>query len=65
MLYQPNNSFKQLYEVLNTENKNRIVISGTKTDWNFLNVEAKSYTQDVTSQTEDYQAILNSNYGSI
>lgn len=64
VLYQPNNSFKQLYEVLNTENKNRIVISGTKTDWNFLNVEAKSYTQDITSQTEDYQAILNSNYGS-
>jgi hypothetical protein len=64
VLYQPNNSFKQLYEVLNTENKNRIVISGTKTDWNFLNVEAKSYTQDVTSQTENYQAILNPNYSS-
>lgn len=62
ILYQPNNSFKQLYKVLNAENKNRIVISGTKTDWNFLNLEAESYTQDATSQTEDYQAILNSNY---
>jgi len=64
VLYQPNNNFKELYKALNTENKNRIVISGTKTDWNFLNIEAESYTQDVTTQTEDYQAILNSNYGS-
>ncbi len=63
VLYQPNSSFKGLMGSLKTENKNVFVISGTKTDWRFLNVEAKSYTQDITSQTEDYQATSNPNYG--
>jgi len=63
VLYQPSNSFKQLMGVLDAKNKNRFVVSGTKTDWRFLNAEAKSYAQDITSQTEDYQAISNSSYG--
>ncbi len=62
VLYQPNNSFKSLYAKLNSLNKNKFVISGPKTDWRFLNAESKTYTLDITSQTEDYQAILNTNY---
>ena len=64
ILYQPDNNFKSVYDVLNTQNKNRFVVSGTKTDWRFLNMHAQHYTQDVTSQTEDYQAVLNTNYNS-
>ena len=37
MLYQPNNKFNKLIEILNAENKNRFVINGTKTDLNFFN----------------------------
>ena len=64
ILYQPDNNFKQIYEALNSQNKNIFVVSGTKTDWRFLNTQAQHYTQDITSQTEDYQAVLNTNYNS-
>ncbi|MDA0176637.1 VWA domain-containing protein [Mesoflavibacter profundi] len=62
MLYQPNNSFKQLFSALEEQNKNKWVISGLKTDWRFLNSISKNYNLEITSQTEDYQASLNQNY---
>lgn len=62
IIYQPNNSFKQLFEALEAQNKNKWVISGVKTDWRFLNSVSKSCQLEITSQTEDYQANLNQNY---
>ena len=62
ILYQPNNKFKNLFEVLNTENKNSFVVVGTKTDLNFLNTIQKNYQYEITQQLEDYQAELNLNY---
>ena len=62
IIYQPNNSFKSLYQALITQNKNKFVITGPKTDWRFLNATSKTYASDLTSQTEDYQATLNTNY---
>ena len=62
ILYQPNNSFKQLFSALEEQNKNKWVISGLKTDWRFLNSVSKNYSFEITSQTEDYQANLNQNY---
>jgi len=62
IIYQPNNSFKTLYQALETQNKNKFVITGPKTDWRFLNAESNTYALDLTSQTEDYQATLNTNY---
>ena len=64
MLYQPNNKFNKLIEILNAENKNRFVINGTKTDLNFFNKINSSYTYEITNQTESYQAELNRNYSS-
>ena len=62
ILYQPNNKFNSLFEVLNIENKNKFVIIGTKTDLNFLNRIEKNYQCEITQQFEDYQAELNLNY---
>ena len=62
VLYQPNNRFNKLYELLNSENKNRFTIIGTKTDLIFLNKVNKYFTHDITNQTENYQAELNKNY---
>ncbi len=59
---QPNNKFNKLFEILNAQNKNRLVIVGPKTDLNFLNKVSKNYTQELTNQTEAYQAELNINY---
>ncbi|GAA3580915.1 hypothetical protein GCM10022395_31830 [Snuella lapsa] len=62
ILNQPNNKFKQVYNVLNEQNKNRLVIVGTKTDLRFLNTIGNNYTFEITNQEEDYQAELNLNY---
>tara|TARA_R110002050_G_scaffold300540_1_gene470406 strand:+ start:14190 stop:16223 length:2034 start_codon:yes stop_codon:yes gene_type:complete len=62
ILYQPNNKFNNLLDVLNKENKNTFIIEGTKTDLNFLNRIHKNYQHEVTQQIEDYQAELNGNY---
>ena len=64
IIYQPNNTFKQLFEALKFQNKNKFVIAGPKTDFNFLNTISENYQHDITSQTEDYQPTLNVNYSS-
>ncbi|MEJ6792677.1 MAG: VWA domain-containing protein [Lacinutrix sp.] len=64
IVYQPNNLFKDLFEALKLENKNKFVIAGAKTDFRFLNKVSENYQHDITSQTEDYQPILNTNYNS-
>lgn len=61
ILYQPNNKFKILIDQLKTENKNTFIISGTKTDLNFL-ADTYKINQEATGQTEDYQTKLNPNY---
>ncbi|WP_100611569.1 vWA domain-containing protein [Confluentibacter lentus] len=62
VLYQPNNKFKQLFDALNKENKNKMIIVGTKTDIGFLNSIDKNYNQQITNQSEDYLAELNLNF---
>jgi hypothetical protein len=62
ILYQPNNKFKEVFNVLNKENKNKFVVVGTKTDLYFLNQNNQNYQYEITQQLEDYQAELNLNY---
>tara|TARA_B100001063_G_scaffold183332_1_gene172671 strand:- start:8296 stop:10329 length:2034 start_codon:yes stop_codon:yes gene_type:complete len=62
ILCQPNALFKSLFDELQKQNKNKWVIIGAKTDWQFLNKVTGSYNLDYTSQTEEYQPSLNKNY---
>ncbi|WP_034039825.1 VWA domain-containing protein [Wocania ichthyoenteri] len=62
IINQPNNKFKELFKVINRENKNRFIIIGTKTDLSFVNNVSENFTHEITNQTEDYQAELNLNY---
>ncbi len=62
ILYQPNNTFKSVFEDLQQNNANKLVVLGTKTDYSFVNKNTTDYKHDITSQTEDYQASLNTNY---
>lgn len=62
IINQPNDKFKQLFDAINKENKNRFIIIGTQTDLNFLNSVSENFTHEITNQTEDYQAELNLNY---
>lgn len=62
IINQPNNKFKELFDIINKENKNRFIIIGTKTDLNFVNRVSQNFAHEITSQVEDYQAELNLNY---
>lgn len=64
ILYQPNNKFKGLFDKLNEENKNRFIVEGSETDLDFLNENNKTVDHNITDQTENYLAELNTNYTS-
>ncbi|TXE05627.1 VWA domain-containing protein [Gelidibacter salicanalis] len=62
ILYQPNNSFKTTYEILENLKLNTFTILGTKTNWPELNTLQSEFKQNVTNQYEEYQSALNINY---
>ncbi|HMC00305.1 MAG TPA: hypothetical protein VKN14_04610 [Flavobacteriaceae bacterium] len=62
ILYQPNRSFNKLFDLLNKQYKNTFVITGSQTDWQFLNSVNNNYEHEITNQTEDYLPELNNNY---
>ena len=64
ILYQPNNQFNYVFQLLKKENTNTFTITGTKTDWDFLNKSNNLFDLEATNQTEDYQANLNTGYSS-
>ncbi len=59
IFYQPNRYFK---EVLSERSSNYIIVTGTKTDWNFINGLNLGITKAAISQYENYGAIYNSNF---
>ncbi len=63
ILYQPNTRYRAVYEKLNTLKKNYFTITGSKTDWVFLNSIQNKYTQEITRQNEYYVPRYNNNYG--
>lgn len=62
ILYQPNNSFKPLFELLNQLEQNSFIIAGTQTDWRALNNFQNYFTQTITNQFENFQTTENKNY---
>ncbi len=62
ILYQPDYSFKNVYDVLARSKKNTFTVVGTKTNLRFLNANDTSFSHNATRETEEYQAQLNLNY---
>ncbi len=62
VLYQPDTSFKNVYEKLKISSKNYFTITGTKTNWSYLNSAQSSFFYDYTRQKENFLAALNRNY---
>ena len=54
VLYQPNMAFTSLFEEIEKEEKNYLLITGLHTDWNFLNRIQKSFTKVVNGEEEAY-----------
>ena len=63
ILYQPDRNFATVYSEIEKLNKNTWVFSGLQTDWHFLNAAQNNFIKEASTQTEDVQAKVNSNYG--
>ena len=59
VFYQPNSYFKKVFEKMPS---NYLVISGTKTDWSFLNAQQLGLAKEAINQTEDYLATYNTSF---
>ncbi|NNC70329.1 MAG: VWA domain-containing protein [Flavobacteriaceae bacterium] len=64
ILYQPDREFNKLFEYLNENLTNYFVITGTETDWNFLNTVQEDFSKSTINQSEEYQASRNTTYSS-
>jgi len=62
ILYQPNQDFDKVFDELNDLDKNRIIITGTKTNWRFLNTMQNTVQQEITGQVEEVQGTLNTSF---
>lgn len=62
ILYQPTSDFKTVFEKSKSIGINTFVITGTTTDFNFLNQQQNSLTFKMSSQKEDYLAKFNSDF---
>jgi hypothetical protein len=56
ILYQPTNEFKSFFDGNRNLGMNTLVITGTKTDFNFLNQQQKDLVFKMSSQSENYIA---------
>lgn len=63
ILYQPDGTFASLYGEIAKLKKNTFTITGTQTDWDFLNGIQQNFIKEASFQTEQATGILNMNYG--
>ncbi len=62
ILYQPNTSFKTVFDQNKSTQLNTFVITGTTTDFNFLNQVQNDLLFKMVAQKEDYLATFDSNF---
>ncbi|MDT0690507.1 VWA domain-containing protein [Salegentibacter sp. F188] len=62
ILYQPNNTFNSVIEEIQQENINYFLVTGTKTDWNFVNGIQEQFKKDASFQEQDIFPLVNNNF---
>lgn len=62
IIYQPNTEFKSIFEENKSAGINTFIITGTSTDFSFLNQQQNSLGFKMSSQKEDYLAGFNSQF---
>ena len=60
--YQPNSSFKNVFEQSKLAGVNKFIITGMHTDFNFLNSQQSSFEFKMSYQKEDYLAGFNADF---
>ncbi len=62
VLYQPTSEFQNVFSELKENNKNHFIITGSKTDWKFLNTIQNNFSKNWIENTQNYAPIFNSNF---
>ncbi len=62
ILYQPTNLFRDVFVELDYQKINHFIITGTKTDWTFLNTAQDNFSKNEIEQTESYLPIYNQSF---
>ncbi|WP_050915856.1 vWA domain-containing protein [Gillisia marina] len=62
IVYQPNSKFNSVLKELDKQNINKFIITGTKTDWNFLNNSQQHFSKPPSNQTQDLFPVYNENF---
>lgn len=62
LFYQPTAEFKSVFEANKTAGLNTFIITGTNTDFNFLNQQQSNLVFRMSNQKEDYLASFNSQF---
>lgn len=60
--YQPDNSFSNTLNQARSLGMNYMIITGTDTDWNFVNNFEESFSKDYTSQPQEIFGAMNPNF---
>ena len=62
ILYQPNRDFNNIINNILNSNTNVFIITGSKTDWKFLNQSQPFFKRNSINKTEEYAAVFNLNF---
>ena len=62
ILYQPNADFKTVFDLIKKTNGNQFIITGTNTDFEFLNQNQSTFDFKMSNQNEDYLARFDTNF---
>ncbi len=62
ILYQPGGTFKSIYDQLGKDRISVLTITGTKTNWGFLNNVQESFFKENFNQEEEILPVLNNSF---
>jgi len=62
VLYQPNEGFKEIMEQLVGDDISYMIITGTHTNWEFLNRVQSAFTREESGVTENYFPVYQENF---
>ncbi|MDQ7918323.1 VWA domain-containing protein [Mesonia sp. MT50] len=64
LLYQPTSAFKNVFDQIRKEKLNSLIVTGTKTDYQFLNKSQEFFRKEIYTQLEEFQPSYHSGYSS-
>jgi hypothetical protein len=62
ILYQPNSTFEQIYEFIEQRGGGTFIITGTKTNWNYLQNKISGFTFESFGQNEEILPFKNNTF---